>query len=315
MNQVRKKRVKVQKDGKSINKLLLKAYETGPAAYSNADRLHLHTKATKQEISNFLNTTNSYTKYKNVRRKFQRLKVMAFDINEIWAMDLAYVDKLAKYNKNVKYLLVAVDVLSRYVRVQPLENKFAKTTLHAFKQMLKKGKRPQKVWTDKGTEFKGVFAEFCTKENISMYSTESETKASLAERAIRSLKTIIYKYLEQKWTWSYLPKLQDFVKTMNTRINRTIKMAPSKVTKSDVPYLMSLFTVNKRNKPTFKVGDTVRIAKKDIPFKKGYQQSFTDETFRITDIPTRNPPTYTIIDTAGEKIHGKFYRSEMVKIS
>ena len=35
-------------------------------------------------------------------------------------MDVAYMDKLAKHNNGVKYLLVAVDVLSRYLRVQPL---------------------------------------------------------------------------------------------------------------------------------------------------------------------------------------------------
>jgi hypothetical protein len=239
---------------------------------------------------------------------------MAFDINEIWSMDIAYVDKLAKYNKNVKYLLVAVDVLSRYVRVQPLENKYAATTLQGFKRMLKSGKHPKKIWTDKGSEFKGSFELHCKKTGIHMYSTNSETKACLAERAIRSLKSIIYKYLEQKWTWIYLPKLQDFVKTMNTRINRTTGIAPSKVTKKDVPYLISLFTDNIKKKPKFQIGDIVRIAKKDLPFKKGYQQSYTDETFQIIDIVTKNPPTYTLMDAVGEIIKGKFYEKEIVKV-
>ena len=56
------------------------------------------------------------------------------DINEIWSFDLAYVDKLATYNRGVRYLLVAVDCLSRYLRVEPLKTKYAKETTEAFKK-------------------------------------------------------------------------------------------------------------------------------------------------------------------------------------
>ena len=31
-------------------------------------------------------------------RRFPRVEVFAFDINDIWSIDVAYVDKLAKYN-------------------------------------------------------------------------------------------------------------------------------------------------------------------------------------------------------------------------
>ena len=41
------------------------------------------------------------------RKKFPTLKVIAYDVNEIWSLDLAHVDKLAKENKDIKYLLVA----------------------------------------------------------------------------------------------------------------------------------------------------------------------------------------------------------------
>ena len=62
---------------------------------------------------------NAHTKYRQFRRKFPRLKVISYDIDEIWSIDVAYVDMLAKYNHGVKYLLVAVDVLSRKLRVEP----------------------------------------------------------------------------------------------------------------------------------------------------------------------------------------------------
>ena len=71
------------------------------------------------------------------------MKVIAFDVNEIWSLDLAYVDKLANENKDVKYLLVAIDCLSRYLRVKSLKSKYATTTTGAFKKKIK-SKRPKK---------------------------------------------------------------------------------------------------------------------------------------------------------------------------
>ena len=100
------------------------------------------------------------------------------DINEIWSLDLAYVDKLAKYNRGVRYLLVAVDCLSRYLRVEPLKTKYAKETTEAFKKMIKT-KQPKKVWVDKGTEFKGEFEKLCTKREIIKYNTHSEKNQRL----------------------------------------------------------------------------------------------------------------------------------------
>ena len=296
----------------SRDKSILKAYLEGPAAFSNLARLKHHTGRNAKEIQNFLNQTNSYTKYRITRRKFRRLKVIAYRINEIWSMDLAFMDKLAKYNNGVKYLLVAVDVLSRYVRVEPIKDKYAKSVVIAFRKMLKGRGKPEKVWVDEGTEFKGAFAEYCDKSNIQVYSTHSETKSCFAERNIRSLKNIIYRYLEEKWTYSYIKKLPDFVKTINTRVNRVIKKAPSRITKQDVPRLVALATpVTKKQRKKFKVGQVVRIAKKDEVFKKGYKQTFTDEVFTVDRVATTNPFTYNLKDRNGDQIEGKFYTSEL----
>ncbi len=56
----------------------------------------------------------------------------------------------------------------------------------------------------------------------------------------------------------------------------------------------------------------VRIAKKDLPFRKGYKQQFTSEVFSIIDIPTLNPPTYTLKDGNQDTILGKFYEAELI---
>ena len=62
-------------------------------------------------------------------------------------------------------------------------------------------------------------------------SVRKSSERKRSERNIRSLKNILYRYLEENWTYSYLDKLDSFVKTINSRVNRTIKLAPNKVTK------------------------------------------------------------------------------------
>ena len=237
--------------------------DKGPALFGSVNNLIKASNLSRKKVKHFLHTEPAYTKYRTVIRKTPRLKVIVYDVDEIWSLDLAFVDKLAQYNHDVKYLLVAVDCMSRYLRVQPLKSKYATTTAEAFKLMITT-KQPEKVWVDKGTEFKGSFEALCKKKGINTYSTESEKKSAFAERNIRSLKNLIYKYLEDKWTYSYIDKLQDFVNAINSRTNRVTNLAPNKVTKKDVPRLISLRakqSLKLVRRPKLYVGDYVRLAK------------------------------------------------------
>ena len=145
----------------------------GPASFGNTTRLKTQSKLSFGKVKTYLETKPSFTKYRPIRLRFPKLKVIVKDINEIWSVDLDYVDKLAKYNRNVKYLLVAVDCLSRYLRVEPLKTKYATETASAFKKRIN-NKQPQKVWVDGGTEFFGAFKTLCNKRKIHLYSTFSE---------------------------------------------------------------------------------------------------------------------------------------------
>ena len=129
--------------------------------------------------------------------------------------------------------------------------------------------------------------------------------SAFAERNIWSLKNIIYKHLENKWSYHYGNELQSFVQTINSRVNRMTDLAPNKISKRHVPKLTSLQAEQTRKlvrKPKYKIGNRVRIAKEDLPFKKSYMQNSTDEVFRVTNIATFNPPTYSLADKNGGNI-------------
>ena len=113
-------------------------------------------------------------------RKFKRMRAFARFGNEIGYMDLVYVDKLAKENNGVKYLLVRQDLFDGTVSAKGTKTKESQETVKAFSSMITKRNRPKKIWVDKGIEFAGAFKNFCAAEGIHVYSTTSETKAAFA---------------------------------------------------------------------------------------------------------------------------------------
>ena len=292
---------------------LQRLYTQGVAAYGSVRNLAKACRLPVSKVRQFLHSKDSYTKFTLTAQKFKQMRAFARFRNEIWCMDLAYVDKLAKENNGVKYLLVRQDLFDRTVNAKGMKTKDFQETVKAFSSMITKKNRPIKIWVDKGTEFAGVFKKFCTAEGIQVYSTMSETKAAFPERTIRSLKKIPYRYMED-FGYKYIHKLPKFSTTFNSGRNSSIDLRPNTVKNCD--FLSILYSKHLREFkiPTFKIGDTVRISKYDLPFRKGYKLQFTRKVSEIVAIATRKLPTYTIKDEQDEVIQGKFYQKELIKV-
>ena len=171
----------------------------------------------------------------------------------------------------------------------------------------------QKIWVDKGIEFAGEFKKLCKAEGIQRYSTMSETKAAFAERTVRSLKNVLYRYMEDNG-YKYIHKMTQFITTLNCRRNCSIDLIPKNVKNSDFLSILYSKRLREFKKPKFKNGDRVRISKYDLPFRKGYKRQFTEEVFEIIAISFKKPPTYTIKVEQDETIRGKFYQKELIKV-
>ena len=60
---------------------------------------------------------------------------------------------LKENNQGVNFLLLVIDIFSKYGWIVPLKDKKGETVAKALKQIFKEGRRPGKLWTDKGREF------------------------------------------------------------------------------------------------------------------------------------------------------------------
>ena len=141
----------------------------------------------------------------------------------------------------------------------------------------------------------------------------SETKSAFAERTIRSLKKIFYRYMEDNG-YNYNHKLTQFVATLNSRRNCSINLIPQNVKNSD--FLSNLYRkpLQKVRKPKYKVGDRVRTSKCDLPFRKSYKPQLTQEVFEIVAFSAKKSATYTLKHEQDEFIRGNFYQKELIKV-
>ena len=84
---------------------------------------------------------------------------------------------LSKNNKGIKYLLCAIDLLSKYAWIIPIKDK-GTSIVHAFKKIISEKKKPNKIWVDQGSEFyNNYFKDFLKTNNNEMYSTYNEGKS------------------------------------------------------------------------------------------------------------------------------------------
>ena len=178
---------------KSERQKLQRLSTQGGATYWSVRNLVKAGNLSVSKVRQFLHSKHSYTKIILATLKIKRIKAFAGFQDEIWCMELAYVDKLAKDNNGVKYLLVRQDLFDRTVYAKGMKTKDSKETVCAFLSTITKKNRPRKIWGEKGTEFAGEFKNLCKAEGIQIYSTMSETKAAFAERTIRSPKNMLYR--------------------------------------------------------------------------------------------------------------------------
>ena len=309
-----------------MEKLLDSIYysTTSPACYAGI--LAVYREAKKRDptvrlsdVRSYLNRQYTYTMHKPIRHKFKRSKFRAIGLDTNWQADLCDMQRLAKYNAGNKYLLVCIDVFSKFGWVEPIKDKRASTVAKAFERILKRDQRkPWWLLTDKGKEFVGKdFQDLMTRKMIDHRTTESpDIKAALAERYNRTLKTRLWKYFTAKKTYVYLNVLQNIVGAINQSHSSTIGCRPIDVTltnEDNVRKRLAAIGDIKKQPFTYNAGDKVRIAKAKTLFKKGYLPNFTEEIFVIDRRFPRQPvPVYTIKDLKGAEIKGVFYPSELV---
>lgn len=275
------------------------------------------------EIKKWLKKQEAYTLHKQRKLRFQRLKYNPLNIDDVWSIDLADMQNISKYNKN-RYILAIVDNFSRYAWCVPIKNKTSNCVIKGFESVFNKTKRrPLNILSDRGREFVSKkFIDFLKEHKIHFYTAnDPATKASVCERFIRSIKSLMYRYFTHKKTKKYIDVLDHLVDIYNKRKHRSIGCAPADVNECNVLKVWEFIskkhpkTIFNENKAKFDVGNYVRVSNPKHVFEKGYEKQWSDEIFIIDKVILSHPHTYKISAIDGEKINSLFYENEIQEVS
>lgn len=266
----------------------------------------------KEEVVNEL--------HKPARRVFKRRRTIVKNLFDLFQGDLVEMQPYAKFNKGNRYILVVINVFSKYVWALPVKSKTGKDVTAAMKEILINAKTPPKnLQTDQGKEFFNKdFHKLMEQFKINHYSTFSNMKASVVERVNRTLKNKMWRKFSMQGNYKWLNMLEEIVTDYNNTKHSVTGLKPIEVTKKNEKKLFSkvyrhIKVVDPRTLK-LKVGDFVRISKYREVFSKGYTPNWSNEIFTIKKVIMTNPVTYIISDQKNTEIQGGFYREEIQRV-
>ena len=186
-------------------------------------------------------------------------------------MDLFFVNDLE--NQEYKIGLLIVDIFSKYLTAVPLHSKTIADVLEGIKTgFTHMGGKPEVVYSDdegalNSNEIQTYFNENKIKHIV------SRGHAPVAERAIRTIKDLIYRRIDNSDETQWTAVLPNALTIYNYKMqHRTTKFTPADARQNknqlDVKLNMEMHRVQKRKYPEINVGDTVRIYKKKNKFDK-----------------------------------------------
>lgn len=274
-----------------------------------------------KQVKHYLTTKDVYTLHRPIRHRFPRNRVLATGLDSDWQADLIDLKALKRWNSGHAYVLLCIDVLSKFLFAVPVKNKKPATVLQAFKLILRSGRSPFFLCTDSGNEFKSVFHKSMEEQGIHHhFATSPDVKASVAERAIRTVKGKLWRHFTLHKTFTYLDVLPKIIAGLNATVHTATGYRPIDVTFENEERVKSaLFGTALPPEPKFKfkVGDLVRISKERKRVGvKGYLPGYTQEVFKVRSrLHNRTPASYRIADQSDESIVGVFYEPELSRVA
>ena len=289
---------------------LHRVYTQCGAVYGSVRNLVNSSNLPVSKVRQFLHSKPSYTKFTLATPKFKKMKAFARFKNEIWCMDLAYIDKLTKDNDGVKYILVLQDMFDRTIDVKGMKTKDSKEMARSFLTTLtKKIDSKQFGYTEERNllESSKNFAKL-KKFKIALQWVRLRLHLlNLQYDPWKINSTVTWKILGTKTITIWLNSLQHWIAE---------KLFERFDTKKCMFILFILYSKppQEYRKPKFEIGDQVRISKHDLPFRKVYKPQIQQEVSEIVAFSSKRYPRYTVKEEQDEIIDGIFYRKPFIKV-
>ena len=239
-------------------------------------------------------------KYDDIKKYFEQHRVrrtnlrgynsfIADHYKQEYQMDLFFINENTEQKFNIGLLLI--DIFSKFMIVVPLFSKQPQDLLDGLEEGLKDmGGKPESIYTDdEGSLNSKLLQDYFKQNNIKHITTR--THAPVAERAVRTIKDLIYRRLEKNpnMKWYETKILANSLVMYNYKmVSRATGFTPNearqKKNELQVKLKLELNRKTTRKYPPIEVNDKVRIYKKKGKFDKERVPVWSENTFNVDKI-------------------------------
>ena len=263
---------------------------------------------TQKNIKIFINEIYS----KPPKKNYITNKTDVYYIDDIWSLDILDLkDYGPENNRGYRYVLVTIDNFSKFGWTVPLKNKNALTIKDSFENILISSKRsPNLIETDRGKEFyNNIFQDYLNKNNIKLYSRNTELGAVFAERFNRTIRDLLKRPVFEKGGGNWIDVLPTITKQYNNKTHSSTKLTPTQASlKKNKGYVYkNLLDKREKVKPKYEIGDLVRTAYLKKTFSKGDTTNWSYKLYKIKEIINDTMPSYKI-DNLSERYNESLLR-------
>jgi transposase InsO family protein len=187
----------------------------------------------KKDVSAFLKESDIAQK---LRTTFKAPIVKSYRPNfpmEHWQIDLIDMSRkdLVDANLDYSWILVVIDIFSKFVYLYPLTGKFANNVSTAMSRLFLSGDIPKILQNDNGNEFQHEFIALLNEFNIEhiINAGYNPQTNGFVENKNKQIKMMIHSYMTSRKTLKYVDILDRIAFNINSTKHKVTKMTPFQV--------------------------------------------------------------------------------------
>ena len=245
----------------------------------------------------FIENQYSYQVTKKVIKPKKFNSIVAKEPRQSYQIDLMIYDRYEFHN--YKYILMCIDVNSRYLLAKPLTNRDNETIVKNMKLIFNQMGYPKIINCD--NEFNtSLINEFFEKHKIKLYFSQPDeiNKNAIVERVNSTIANMLQRHRTATGKYDWYKVLPKIVDNYNNTFHTTIKATPSDVFNGEDYNKQEVVKLDVQ----FKVGQKVRIKLKRSIFAKGDSLSHSKTIYIIeaingNKISLKNTETEQVLKT------------------
>ena len=244
----------------------------------------------KKDVLIFLSKKVEVQQFKEAKKsKLKEGHIISHEPNELWQLDIYYLQKYYKKNHGYKYILACMDIFTRKAYAIPMKSKDNESVYKATKELFNTADAtPYIITSDSDSTFNSHEMQKLFHENHIYHRTVpvgDHSSLGVIDRFARTLKTILHKRFVKENSLNWVDPLFKIVENYNNSPHSGIDdIKPNEATKPEnIARIIDINLDKSKERSTFinefKEGDKVRI--KVTGFTKKSEGQYSDEVYIV----------------------------------